>query len=104
MTFQVAETCELALERIKWLQHKAQEEKQLSNNPYFSVDPAPPSIDIDVQSLKTDLLDESLSLFKRYRAIFSLRNIGSTELNWSNKLLLIPSVSKPPTHIIRYVK
>jgi deoxyhypusine monooxygenase len=79
MTFQVAETCELALERIKWLQHKAQEEKQLSNNPYFSVDPAPPSIDIDVQSLKTDLLDESLSLFKRYRAIFSLRNIGSTE-------------------------
>lgn len=76
---EVAETCELALERIKWLQHKAQEEKQLSNNPYFSVDPAPPSIDVDVQSLKTDLLDESLPLFKRYRAIFSLRNIGSTE-------------------------
>lgn len=76
---EVAETCQLALERIKWLQSKAREEEQLSDNPYFSVDPAPPSKSMDVASLKKNLLDENLSLFKRYRAMFSLRNIGSTE-------------------------
>ncbi|CAB4012249.1 Deoxyhypusine hydroxylase [Paramuricea clavata] len=79
---EVAETCELALERIKWLQERRKhEEGKISSNPYCSVDPAPPDLSSmdDVDSLRKTLLDESLPLFKRYRALFSLRNIGGTK-------------------------
>lgn len=76
---QVAETCQLALERIQWLQSKEKETEELSKNPYFSTDPAPPSTNMNIDNLKTELLNESLPLFKRYRAMFSLRNIGTTE-------------------------
>ena len=50
--------------------------KKLSANPYMSVDPAPPSEVKDTETLKSELLDEELSLFQRYRAMFSLRNRG----------------------------
>ncbi|XP_028403204.1 deoxyhypusine hydroxylase-like [Dendronephthya gigantea] len=79
---EVAETCELALERIKWLQERQTHEKdKISSNPYSSVDPAPPDLNSlnDTVSLRKALLDESLPLFKRYRALFSLRNIGGTK-------------------------
>lgn len=49
----------------------------VSSNPYASVDPAPPTNISNVETLKNILLDESLSLFERYRAMFSLRNIIS---------------------------
>ncbi|CAG9827000.1 unnamed protein product [Diabrotica balteata] len=75
---EVAETCQLALDRIKWLQSQKQDEK-LSANPYNSVDPAPPCQDTDVPALKKVLLDENASLFERYRAMFSLRNLQTTE-------------------------
>ena len=45
----------------------------------MSVDPAPPSQGAGIEDLKTSLLDETLPLFERYRALFSLRNIGSAE-------------------------
>lgn len=76
---QVAETCQLALERINWLQSKEKETEKLSKNPYFSTDPAPPSTGTDISRLQAELLDESLPLFNRYRAMFSLRNIGTKE-------------------------
>lgn len=50
-----------------------------SPNPYLSVDPAPPSAEKDVGHLKAKLLDENASLFDRYRAMFALRNHGTTE-------------------------
>ena len=78
-SLQVAETCELAIARIKWLQNNAKEMESLSSNPYMSVDPAPPSQGAGIEDLKTTLLDETLPLFERYRALFSLRNIGSAE-------------------------
>lgn len=78
-TVEVAETCQLALERINWLQSKEKETEKLSKNPYFSTDPAPPSTGTDISRLQAELLDESLPLFKRYRAMFSLRNIGTKE-------------------------
>ncbi|CAH0563750.1 unnamed protein product [Brassicogethes aeneus] len=74
---EVAETCQLALERIKWLEN--QENGKLTQNPYHSVDPAPPTEAKSVDELKNTLLDESASLFDRYRAMFSLRNVGSKE-------------------------
>ncbi|XP_048588273.1 deoxyhypusine hydroxylase isoform X2 [Nematostella vectensis] len=77
---EIAETCQLALQRIEWLQTQKDDEKDhLSENPYNSVDPAPPSIITDVKQLKETLLNESLPLFDRYRAMFSLRNKGGED-------------------------
>lgn len=75
---EVAETCQLAIERIKWLQN-SQNKEQLSENPYNSVDPAPPANEEDVAKLKAILLNENATLFERYRAMFSLRNLRTKE-------------------------
>nr|NVI76139.1 nero [Cucujiformia] len=72
----VAETCELALDRISWLNNSI-EGSDLSKSPYNSVDPAPPALSKNTNELKSTLTDEKASLFDRYRAMFSLRNIGS---------------------------
>lgn len=79
---EVAETCQLAVRRLEWLQSGG--EKQLNDgntdkNPYCSVDPAPPAVRKSVSELRTILLDESLPLFERYRAMFALRNLGNEE-------------------------
>ncbi|XP_074524359.1 deoxyhypusine hydroxylase [Halichoeres trimaculatus] len=79
---EVAETCQLAVRRLEWLQSGG--EKQLDNattddNPYCSVDPAPPAERKSVSELRSALLDESLPLFERYRAMFALRNLGNEE-------------------------
>lgn len=78
---QVAETCQLAVRRLEWLQcsDKLAEEAQTDRNPYCSVDPAPPAARRDVTELRSSLLDEALPLFDRYRAMFALRNMGSEE-------------------------
>uniref|UniRef100_A0A8C4QSP6 Deoxyhypusine hydroxylase n=1 Tax=Eptatretus burgeri TaxID=7764 RepID=A0A8C4QSP6_EPTBU len=77
---EVAETCQLAVQRIEWLQNKQkQEETNLSSNPYLSVDPAPPSQERDIASLRAMLLDCDTPLFARYRAMFALRNAGGDE-------------------------
>ena len=78
-TCQVAETCRLAVERIKWLHSDRATSETLSPNPYSSVDPAPPAVEQDVKALKITLLDETMPLFERYRAMFALRNIGSED-------------------------
>ncbi|KAJ3645389.1 hypothetical protein Zmor_023052 [Zophobas morio] len=75
---EVAETCELALERIKWLQGPENTNTDVKS-PYNSVDPAPPAPSSNVDELKAVLLDANASLFERYRAMFSLRNLRSQE-------------------------
>ena len=75
---EVAETCQLALARLEYLQKKQEGlDENLSNNPYYSVDPAPPDVNRDVKALREKLLNEDLSMFERYRAMFQLRNDGS---------------------------
>lgn len=71
---QVAETCQLALERIQWVNSAEKNSEKLSDNPFMSVDPAPPCADLSTEDLRTILLDENSSLFRRYRAMFALRN------------------------------
>ena len=74
---EVAETCQLAVQK---LQQKELPNDGISNNPYHSVDPAPPLYIKDYDSIKDlqcILLDDNESLFKRYRAMFSLRNMGT---------------------------
>ncbi|ELU18882.1 hypothetical protein CAPTEDRAFT_226776 [Capitella teleta] len=75
---EVSETCQLALERVQWV-HSATKEDGLSDNPYNSVDPAPPCADFSTQQLREILLDEKQTLFQRYRAMFALRNKGNIE-------------------------
>nr|MBE5726523.1 nero [Cucujiformia] len=76
---EVAQTCQLALDRINWLKCPNEESGKLSNSPYKSVDPAPPAESKDINLLKMILTDEEVSLFNRYRAMFALRNIGSED-------------------------
>ncbi|KAF7650856.1 hypothetical protein LDENG_00119370 [Lucifuga dentata] len=78
---EVAETCQLAVRRLEWLQNagEKQEVDGADRNPYCSVDPAPPAARRSVSELRSMLLDERLQLFERYRAMFALRNLGSEE-------------------------
>merc|ERR1711971_1312251 len=73
----VVDTCKLAVERLQWIQQSGVgNSEDLSANPYASTDPAPPASEEDPEILKNTLLDENLTLFKRYRAMFALRNKG----------------------------
>lgn len=78
---EVAETCQLAVRRLEWLLSGGGEKEggTTDENPYCSVDPAPPAARKSVSELRTQLLDESLPLFERYRAMFALRNLGTEE-------------------------
>lgn len=76
---EVAETCLLAIARIEWLQKQEETGETLPGNPYASVDPTPPSCETDIEKLKLILLDDRKSLFDRYRAMFSLRNLNTPE-------------------------
>ncbi|CAM9203833.1 unnamed protein product [Heterosigma akashiwo] len=89
---EVSETCKLALDLIRWKRDQAAaaaageaapaagEEGELDRNPYLSVDPAPAEAAAEtVAGLRAKLLDPSLGLFARYRAMFSLRNRGTEE-------------------------
>jgi deoxyhypusine monooxygenase len=44
---------------------------------YHSVDPAPPAEETEIPTLREHLLDTTRPLFKRYRAMFALRNLSS---------------------------
>lgn len=74
---EVAETCQLAVQKM---QGKNVSNEGLSVNPYNSVDPAPPlhkNDYSDINDLEKILLDENQSLYNRYRAMFSLRNLNT---------------------------
>ena len=75
---EVAETCQIAVDRIKWYQGEEVKGFQ-DTNPYMSVDPAPPFVEGSVKDWGETLNNPSASLFDRYRAMFALRNCGSNE-------------------------
>lgn len=75
---EVAETCELAVSRLRWLESTDNTEN-LQNNLFVTIDPAPPAEITDVDILREILLNEKTSLFDRYRAMFSLRNLGTAD-------------------------
>ncbi|PIA16260.1 hypothetical protein COEREDRAFT_81457 [Coemansia reversa NRRL 1564] len=78
----LAETCILALEKIRY-DHSKDIQKldpPPKNTIYESVDPAPATTVIkSVAELKKILCDESVNLWKRYRVMFALREIGTEE-------------------------
>ncbi|KAK6104015.1 HEAT repeats family protein [Brugia pahangi] len=74
------ETCRLALRRIMWLQeNKCDRKENEKESPYNSIDPAPASSETSVDKLSLILTDATKSLWERYQALFSLRNIGTDE-------------------------
>lgn len=75
---ELSETCDLALDRLDWYHQQNKDKESIS--PYNSVDPTPSFPDnITIDQLKKIYLNEKESLFNRYRALFTLRNIGTTE-------------------------
>jgi len=71
---EIAETCQLAVGRIKWLISQKGDGNAISK--YHSVDPTPAmtaSADSDLEKI---LLDETEDLYVRYKAMFGLRNRG----------------------------
>lgn len=82
----VKETCEIALAKLEY-DHGVKEGVSAASM-YDSVDPAPALAmhettqqshqkDKSVDELQQMLMDTSLPLFQRYRAMFTLRNIGT---------------------------
>ena len=78
---EVAETCEIAIDVVNWkLAHPEEKDKMFpSSDVFLSVDPAPPASVKDVAALKNTLCDTNCSLFERYKAMFSLRNLNTEE-------------------------
>ena len=75
---EVAETCQLSLARLNWLNDRDGGNFK-DNNPYNSIDPAPPYCEGNVKEWACELKDKSKPLFSRYRALFALRNVGGKE-------------------------
>lgn len=107
---EVAQTCQLALQRIEYLRRvakasdDAEEEAELDKSPYLSVDPtppAPPSTSTD--ELKDCLLDENARIFDRYRAMFALRNRGGAEAVDALSASFFSSKSALLKHEVAYV-
>ncbi|KAL2200452.1 armadillo-type protein [Corynascus similis CBS 632.67] len=77
----VTETCEIAVERIEWANGEGRKAEKLRASDFSSVDPAPPmpqgQKEPTVEELGNTLMDTSLPLFKRYRAMFALRDLAS---------------------------
>lgn len=79
---EVAETCAIASRRVRWVLERdaagdAAAGLRDRNNPYDSVDPAPAARVIareEIPAFAAALVDTSLPLFDRYKAMFSLRN------------------------------
>ena len=79
LALQVAQTCQLAMQRIAFLSNADQEAYQEESR-YLSVDPAPAfSSQTPVHQLQNILTSDTEDIFKRYRALFALRNVGSIE-------------------------
>lgn len=79
---EIRETCELAIERIKWETSNVSKKESLQQSLYSSIDPAPPlslEKEYNINELQKMLNNQSVTLFERYRAMFRLRDIGSDE-------------------------
>uniref|UniRef100_H2Z404 Deoxyhypusine hydroxylase n=1 Tax=Ciona savignyi TaxID=51511 RepID=H2Z404_CIOSA len=74
----VAETCQLAVDRIRWLSSNEYDEA-LVKNPFNTVDPSPASTSTNTHELTKVFLDSKATLFDRYRAMFSLRNLNTDD-------------------------
>ncbi|TDZ22669.1 Deoxyhypusine hydroxylase [Colletotrichum orbiculare MAFF 240422] len=75
----IVETCEIAIDRIQWENSEQRKLEKLRKSDFTSVDPAPPMEESQrtVEELEKSLMDTTLPLFIRYRAMFALRDLAS---------------------------
>jgi deoxyhypusine monooxygenase len=77
----VRETCDIAVDRIRWAHSNTRETENLKQSNFASIDPAPPLPSVSeipsIPGLQKTLLDTTQSLFQRYRAMFALRDLAS---------------------------
>ncbi|KAH8728821.1 Deoxyhypusine hydroxylase [Phaeosphaeriaceae sp. PMI808] len=77
----VRETCDIAVDRIEWEHGLQKGSEKLKKSDFTSIDPAPPLPQSNetpsIPDLEKTLLDTSLPLFQRYRAMFALRDLSS---------------------------
>ncbi|KTW26122.1 hypothetical protein T552_03016 [Pneumocystis carinii B80] len=80
----IRQTCDLAIQRIEWENSNESKTEKLLPNIFDSIDPAPPlpedpgiGIENEVKKLSSELINQELPLFYRYRVMFRLRNIGT---------------------------
>lgn len=74
LTSEVAETCELAIRQIEWINNNLD-----SDIPMYHGDAAPASNETDIGNLADVLLDQSTPTWDQFRAMFALRNIGTQD-------------------------
>jgi len=75
---EIAQTCQLAVQRIKWINEEGG--GHVSSQRYQSVDPVPAIVNEDIEELRRILVDSvNRTLWERYEAMFALRNIGTNE-------------------------
>lgn len=75
----ISETCDIAIDRIRRAEYKS-EVLGPQDTVFGSVDPAPSLPErLTTAELGSKLMDRSLPLYERYRAMFSLRNRGITD-------------------------
>lgn len=76
---QVAQTCQLALQRIQYHNNQDTPAEQ-DESRYLSVDPTPAApTSTPANELRSALVNEGARIFDRYRAMFALRNKGGRE-------------------------
>jgi len=76
---EIAETCQIAVDLIKY-RHEQNDGQQEEKGSFLSVDPAPGFKETQsCEQLEETYMDTTKSLFHRYRAMFSLRDLNSDE-------------------------
>ncbi|KAJ5815426.1 hypothetical protein N7474_007203 [Penicillium riverlandense] len=77
----VRDTCDIAVDRIVWENSGEKEGENLKPSDFTSIDPAPPmplsATEPSIPDLEKTLLNTTLPLFQRYRAMFGLRDLAS---------------------------
>ncbi|KAF2423555.1 deoxyhypusine hydroxylase [Tothia fuscella] len=79
----VRETCEIAVERVLWEHDQGRRGvEKVRDSDFASIDPAPPlpqdkEEEQSIDQLGETLLNTTLPLFTRYRAMFALRDLSS---------------------------
>ncbi|KAK9446603.1 armadillo-type protein [Limtongia smithiae] len=80
----IRQTCELAIERIRWEHSERAVKEKLGESQFSSIDPAPPlpleqDAGVEVARLRAALTDQAIPLFERYRVMFRLRDLGTPD-------------------------